>query len=148
MEVAIGKSQGVFKVLVGLWSFISPGPGVSTTQACASFCSWKILPLASVLYFSITVSQVSFVRFQWRENAQGRLDCPLSYKEWNSWLQWITAFIEENCLFALLSTRGINVNVTTHTQFSLTHTHAKCLVCKKWTKLRMCHTEEGFSSLN
>lgn len=64
MQLVIMKSHGVCKVLMGLWSFISLGPGVSTTQACASLCSWKILPLASVLYFSITVSQVSFVLFQ------------------------------------------------------------------------------------
>lgn len=72
--------------------------------------------IASVLCSSITISQVSFVLSQGRENAWGRLDCPLSYKECNRWLQWITAFIEENWLSALLNIRDINVKCT-DTQF-------------------------------
>lgn len=49
--VVIKKFKGVCEVLVGLWSFISSAPGVPPTQACTSFCSWKILHLASALYF-------------------------------------------------------------------------------------------------
>lgn len=113
--IEVMKSQGFYEVLMGLWSFIRVGPRVFTIQVCASFYSWRILPLASVLYFSITVSQVSFVLFQWRESAWGRPDCPLSYKEWNSWLQWINSIYWREVIFCLIEHEGHKCKCLQHT---------------------------------
>ncbi len=71
MEEVIMKSQGVCKVLMGLWSFISLGPGVSTIQAREAFCSWKILPLACFIFlhhcFPCVICTVSMRRKRLRE---------------------------------------------------------------------------------
>lgn len=107
-------SKGYLEFVKFPWIFAL----LSALSVClANLCITLFMEdIASVLCPSITISQVSFVLARWRENAWGSLDCPLSYKEWRRWIQWITAFIEENWLSALLNIKEINVTCM-HTLF-------------------------------
>ena len=142
MELAVLKFPGVCKLLIG--PLLARGPlGASAIKrvrhsARGRYC---LLPPASALCVSITVfPECHLYHFNEARMLEGGLDCPLSYKEWNSWLRWVAAFIWSkltNCL----------IEHERHKCKTHTHTHTLSTWCERSGQSKKVPHERRVSNL-